>query len=99
MEKLKSEEVFLYHHGILGQKWGKKNGPPYPLNSTGRSELEKRLNGLKKSNSSNKKTNSSTNNSFKKSPSSSRGGSGGGSQKTSAPKGWIKDFREKWMQH
>lgn len=21
----------LYHHGILGQKWGQKNGPPYPL--------------------------------------------------------------------
>lgn len=21
----------LRHHGILGQKWGKKNGPPYPL--------------------------------------------------------------------
>ena len=21
----------LYHHGILGQKWGHKNGPPYPL--------------------------------------------------------------------
>jgi hypothetical protein len=21
------------HHGIIGQKWGKKNGPPYPLNS------------------------------------------------------------------
>lgn len=21
----------LYHHGIKGQKWGKKNGPPYPL--------------------------------------------------------------------
>lgn len=21
----------LYHHGRLGQKWGKKNGPPYPL--------------------------------------------------------------------
>lgn len=23
----------LSHHGILGQKWGKKNGPPYPLDS------------------------------------------------------------------
>lgn len=22
----------LYHHGIKGQKWGKRNGPPYPLN-------------------------------------------------------------------
>ena len=25
----------LQHHGILGQKWGKKNGPPYPLSRTG----------------------------------------------------------------
>ena len=23
----------ITHHGILGQKWGRKNGPPYPLNS------------------------------------------------------------------
>lgn len=23
----------LYHHGIIGQKWGSRNGPPYPLNS------------------------------------------------------------------
>ena len=23
----------LEHHGILGQKWGKKNGPPYPLDA------------------------------------------------------------------
>ena len=24
----------LYHHGIKGQKWGKRNGPPYPLKDT-----------------------------------------------------------------
>ena len=24
----------LYHHGILGQHWGKRNGPPYPLKSS-----------------------------------------------------------------
>lgn len=25
----------LYHHGIEGQKWGVRNGPPYPLNRNG----------------------------------------------------------------
>lgn len=24
----------LYHHGIKGQKWGVRNGPPYPLKQT-----------------------------------------------------------------
>lgn len=24
---------YLSHHGVQGQKWGIKNGPPYPLNS------------------------------------------------------------------
>lgn len=24
-------EAYLEHHGILGQKWGVKHGPPYPL--------------------------------------------------------------------
>lgn len=31
----------LYHHGVRGQKWGKRNGPPYPLNSKGKSNLRK----------------------------------------------------------
>ena len=26
-------EIYLAHHGIKGQQWGVKNGPPYPLNS------------------------------------------------------------------
>lgn len=24
-------ERYLFHHGIRGQKWGVRNGPPYPL--------------------------------------------------------------------
>lgn len=28
------ESNYLIHHGIQGQKWGVRNGPPYPLNST-----------------------------------------------------------------
>ena len=32
----------LIHHGIPGQKWGQKNGPPYPLGSQQLSDLEKR---------------------------------------------------------
>jgi hypothetical protein len=31
----------LEHHGILGQKWGKLNGPPYPLGSGDHSSSEK----------------------------------------------------------
>lgn len=32
---------FLEHHGILGQRWGKLNGPPYPLGIGDHSSSEK----------------------------------------------------------
>lgn len=32
----------LYHHGILGQSWGHRNGPPYPLDSSDYSAAEKK---------------------------------------------------------
>lgn len=38
----------IAHHGILGQKWGKKNGPPYPLDPSDHSAREKKA-GWRKS--------------------------------------------------
>lgn len=35
---------YLAHHGILGQKWGDQNGPPYPLSRSAYSAAERRLN-------------------------------------------------------
>ena len=42
MEYWKQE---LYHHGILGMKWGKRNGPPYPLSrdSSGHTAEERKV--------------------------------------------------------
>ena len=42
------KELELYHHGIEGQKWGKRNGPPYPLSKEDYSAAEKKAKGYKK---------------------------------------------------
>lgn len=35
----------LYHHGVKGQEWGVRNGPPYPLDAKGRAlRKQQRLN-------------------------------------------------------
>ena len=44
---MNSVNEYLMHHGIMGQKWGHQNGPPYPLNPANRSASEKRKNGDK----------------------------------------------------
>ena len=43
----------LSHHGIDGQKWGVRNGPPYPLDKSDYSNSEKRA--LKKTQNKNYK--------------------------------------------
>lgn len=35
---------YLEHHGIEGQKWGRRNGPPYPLDYDDHSTSEKKKN-------------------------------------------------------
>lgn len=38
------DDLYLVHHGVEGQQWGKRNGPPYPLDSaisTGKKLIEK----------------------------------------------------------
>ena len=36
--------LVIKHHGILGQKWGVRNGPPYPLDAKGQYKKVKNLN-------------------------------------------------------
>lgn len=36
-----SIDSVLYHHGIEGQKWGERNGPPYPLDKARSKQITK----------------------------------------------------------
>ena len=36
------ETTYIKHHGIKGQKWGSRNGPPYPIAAGKHSAAEKR---------------------------------------------------------
>jgi hypothetical protein len=45
--RLKNE---LYHHGIQGQEWGKRNGPPYPLSRSEHRRIVKSAKLAKKRN-------------------------------------------------
>ena len=38
----------LYHHGIQGQQWGKRNGPPYPLKKHSAAERKAALDKTKR---------------------------------------------------
>ena len=40
-----SLDEYLAHHGIRGQKWGVRNGPPYPLGEKDHSASEKKPDG------------------------------------------------------
>lgn len=46
MFKVIRTEDYLEHHGIKGQKWGVRNGPPYPLKEGAHSASERKAGGI-----------------------------------------------------
>lgn len=46
-----SYEDYLQHHGIPGMRWGRRNGPPYPLLRRNMSAAEKKENPVSSSSS------------------------------------------------
>lgn len=49
----------LSHHGIRGMKWGKRNGPPYPLTQSSKSQAERKASTGKTEGSEKKDTETS----------------------------------------
>ena len=46
------KEEYIAHHGILGMKWGRHNGPPYPLARTAKGEVSSEQEARKKASKS-----------------------------------------------
>lgn len=51
-----SYEDYLQHHGIMGMRWGKRNGPPYPLSFKKLSSSEKKARAVTVDTSNGEKT-------------------------------------------
>lgn len=47
------QDQYLAHHGILGQKWGTRNGPPYPLSEKSGTYSKSEVSAIKAARNSN----------------------------------------------